>query len=124
MRRFLGIVIIFIISLLILEACSSGGGGSSSGGGGGNGGALPRANISGTVRSGGVGVAGASVSLKDTRGFVYWTSTTDSNGNFSGTTGPDENVVSTFTATKAGLGTYNQNVTISPGGNYSFSATI
>lgn len=125
MKRFWGTLSIFIISLLILVACSSGGGGGTSGGGGGGGGGgLARATISGTVTSGGVGVAGASVSLTDMRGFVYWSATTDASGNFSGTSGPEQNVESIFKATKAGYLTYTQNITISPGGNYVINATI
>lgn len=121
---FFGLFFLALLMVFSLEACGGGGGGSSSGGGGGNGGTLARANITGTVKSGGVGVSGASVSLKDAKGFAYWNGTTDASGNFSGSTGPNENVTSTFTATKAGYGIYNQSVTISPGGSYNFNATI
>lgn len=107
---------------LTLFACGGGDGGGSGGGSGSN-----KAYISGTVTSGGAPVVGASVSLTDRRGQVFWGPVlTGANGNYSdgGSLGVNETVSATFTATKAGYEVYTKDVTISPGGTLVANAVL
>lgn len=81
-----GLFFLVLLAVFSLEACSGGGGGTLGGGGGGNGNPPGGSNsiaATGSVKSGGAGVPGASVRAADMLNIYSQSASTDAGGNYS-----------------------------------------